>query len=696
MLLPRLPTWGCTNELLQQLVDATPTALIVLDQDFEVLQVNEAACELLGRTRVDLLGRPVLEAWASERLSAAVGDLLENARRGHGQVSVEGPVTGRDAERWARWSVSPLEGGGRSYLLLVGRDVTELHSLEQRRRADDALGRIAATCDSIGRAIPRLLRALCRTLGWDAGELWSVDTVAGVLRCDGLWAVTGYDLSTLAETCRSVSLRPGEGLPGTAWARGRVVQLETLGDAARVYRSGVETALSFPIRGRDEIFGVVTLSSRRARLLDAALLDTMESFGTQIGLLFDRIRVRENLRRTEGALRTVHEIGTRAEASLVSKLQALLHEGCRWFGTEVGSLIRAQAGALLPVTTVTSENDGRSWSRQELFDSPSSPLPCSPYPLEVLRRDACVCIERAANATRESAWPSFIGIPVRVRGEPYAVLGFSSSRARRRRFSATDREIVAVMAQWIGAELERDQLQEQLVEGERLAAIGMTAATFAHEVSNPLTNMALACEVVERDLSRPTGKPLARLELVKKEVARLARLLDEFRGLSRGQLLSVEPSCLFELVQSVMSDFRPMLLAGRVVHEVEGRSASCNIDRDKIRQVVMNLIKNALEAMPQGGVLSVRVDRTDSGVRLEVRDTGCGIPDHVDVFAPFATTKRDGTGLGLAVARQLVTAHRGHLTYETTAGCGTRFVVDLPRVRTREIEKIVPAPASCS
>lgn len=698
---PRSSSWGSSNELLQQLVDAAPTALIVLDLELHVLDVNREACELLGRERLELLGRPVLATWGSGRLRDAVADLLENAKRGHAQVDVEGPVqAGRNVERWTRWTASLLHEGGSVRLLLLGRDVTEHRSLEQRRSADDALSRIAASCDSIDRAVPRLLRALCRTLGWDVGELWAVDAVAGVLRCDGVWAVADLDPAKLEDTCRTMTLGPGEGLPGSAWARGRVAQLSSLAGRPLIERAGVDTALAFPIRGRDEIFAVVTLSSRRTRMVDADLLAALESLGSQIGLLFDRIRARENLRRTEAALRAIHEIGTRSEVTLERKLEELLLEGCRWFGMEVGTLARSEGDDVALIATAwsagrTGGSAGPSTSRVASCEAFTGA-----WPRQVLERCECVCIERCTSPSASPAtpgWQSFIGIPVGLHDASRGTLTFWSERPRRRRFSPTDREILAVMAQWIGAELERARLQRQLVDGERLAAIGMTAATFAHEVSNPLTNMALACELVARDLGNPAGRSKAGLGLVKKELGRLGRLLDEFRALSRGQPLRLETACLCELVASVVADFRPVLLAGGIAWELDGRPVvDCLVDRDKMRQIIVNLVKNAVEAMSDGGTLTVRVRAREVGARLEIIDTGTGVPGDIDVFAPFATTKRDGTGLGLAVARQLVAAHHGRLSYETRPGRGTTFMVELPPCQSRELDDTACASLSCT
>ncbi|HEV8712157.1 MAG TPA: ATP-binding protein [Candidatus Binatia bacterium] len=100
-------------------------------------------------------------------------------------------------------------------------------------------------------------------------------------------------------------------------------------------------------------------------------------------------------------------------------------------------------------------------------------------------------------------------------------------------------------------------------------------------------------------------------------------------------------------------------------------------DRDKLKQVLLNLCKNAFEAMPEGGTLTVRLHNTGKHITLKVADTGMGIPAGVDIFEPFVTTKLEGTGLGLPIVRQIVAAHGGTLTYTSEPGKGTTFTVTL-------------------
>lgn len=232
---------------------------------------------------------------------------------------------------------------------------------------------------------------------------------------------------------------------------------------------------------------------------------------------------------------------------------------------------------------------------------------------------------------------------------------------------------------------EKVDLQERLLERERLAAIGTTAASFAHEIGNPLNSMVMHAQLLERRLARVTQEidPQVHdsVNALLGETRRLSHLLDEFRALARRHRISMVPTDLASLVHDVLGTQTPSLNARRITVEcvLPERLRASFIDAEKIRQVLINLIKNAAESMPTGGRLCLRVDESDSHVRIEVQDTGGGIPAGLNIFEPFVTSKPEGTGLGLPVTLQIVQAHGGTVRHEPNPEGGTTFIVELPR-----------------
>jgi two-component system, LuxR family, sensor kinase FixL len=231
---------------------------------------------------------------------------------------------------------------------------------------------------------------------------------------------------------------------------------------------------------------------------------------------------------------------------------------------------------------------------------------------------------------------------------------------------------------------EKVKLQEQTVENERLATIGTMAAKFGHELGNPLNGMSLTIQLLEQRLRRQAQtfdeQVAATLTRLKSEISRLNSLLQDFRSLSRKETYNFESTSLNQLVGEAIEIELPRYLEQGV--EVESIFSAdlppVMVDIDKMKQVILNLAKNAVEAMPHGGKLSFKGVATSRAVTLEVSDTGAGVPAHVDIFEPFFTTKSFGTGIGMTIVRQIVAAHGGSITYRSEPGKGTTFSISLP------------------
>jgi two-component system sensor kinase FixL len=231
---------------------------------------------------------------------------------------------------------------------------------------------------------------------------------------------------------------------------------------------------------------------------------------------------------------------------------------------------------------------------------------------------------------------------------------------------------------------EKARLQQQAVESERLATIGTMAAKFGHELGNPLNGMSLTIQLLEQRLRRQwpalDDQVASTLTRLKGEISRLNSLLQDFRSLSRKETYNFETVSLAELVAEAIEIDLPQYAERGVI--VERQFApdlpKVRVDIDKMKQVLLNLAKNAVEAMPTGGRLLFAGSADQTAVTLEVTDTGAGIPAEVDIFEPFFTTKSFGTGIGMTIVRQILAAHGGSIGYSSQAGKGTTFSLQLP------------------
>ena len=228
-----------------------------------------------------------------------------------------------------------------------------------------------------------------------------------------------------------------------------------------------------------------------------------------------------------------------------------------------------------------------------------------------------------------------------------------------------------------------EQLQasmEQLRRADRLSALGELSAGLAHEIRNPLGSLEGAVEILRRP-ELPAAARQEFAEMAGKEVVRLKGLLTHFLEFARPeapQRTMIELQLLLESVRRLTSETARM--AGIAIRIEALQPATALIDAERIKQVLLNLVLNAIQAMPSGGEIVLRLLRTEAEVLLEVADQGVGIPEEnlERIFDPFFTTRADGTGLGLSIAYQIIHRHGGELSFRNNSGRGATFRVRLP------------------
>jgi two-component system NtrC family sensor kinase len=225
----------------------------------------------------------------------------------------------------------------------------------------------------------------------------------------------------------------------------------------------------------------------------------------------------------------------------------------------------------------------------------------------------------------------------------------------------------------------------QLVESEKLASVGRLAAGVAHEINNPLTGILTYAEAMREELDPGPSQRRADLDAIIGEAQRCRDIVHRLLDFARQRPVAMVAANLTELVERVtrLLERQPPFQKVAIAHRLASDLPQVRIDTNQMHQVVVNLLLNAAESMPQGGVITVstRLAANGAQVVLAVSDTGTGIPPEVRtrLFEPFFTTKPRGTGLGLAVAWGIVQRHGGSLSFESDAGRGTTFTVELPR-----------------
>ena len=234
---------------------------------------------------------------------------------------------------------------------------------------------------------------------------------------------------------------------------------------------------------------------------------------------------------------------------------------------------------------------------------------------------------------------------------------------------------------------ERQRLERAAQRAEHFALLGRLAAGVSHEVRNPLAAVFLQVDLLEEELRQPTPDSPATvaesLTEIKTNLARMADLVQDYLSLVRVETIQREVQDLGAAVQAWGAEFQAEAAARGVVLRLEGVAplGPVALHASTLRRALLNLVHNALDAMPQGGTVTLQGQGTATHVQLTVQDTGRGIPHrHLgQIFEPLYTTKPGGTGLGLYIVHEIVTAHAGQITVESVEGQGTTFTITLPR-----------------
>ncbi len=260
---------------------------------------------------------------------------------------------------------------------------------------------------------------------------------------------------------------------------------------------------------------------------------------------------------------------------------------------------------------------------------------------------------------------------------------------------ATDDDEPSILVILRDVTSEREQ-EASTLEGERQSAVKQLAAGVAHEIGNPLNALNIHLQLLSRELrnvedEEMRGNLTELVDVAKNEVVRLDGIIRQFLSALRPSKPNLRPCDIVALVGETLNVMRVDIENRRIAVAVaaHGQTPPALVDPDQIKQVFFNLVKNAMEAMPDGGRLDIGISSGDAFLRLDFRDNGVGIPEDRlgRIFEPYHTTKPKGTGLGLMIVQRIVHDHGGHIEVSSKEGEGTCFRVLLPRAE-RRVRKI--------
>jgi two-component system, chemotaxis family, CheB/CheR fusion protein len=233
---------------------------------------------------------------------------------------------------------------------------------------------------------------------------------------------------------------------------------------------------------------------------------------------------------------------------------------------------------------------------------------------------------------------------------------------------------------------ERQRLEREAQRSQHFALLGRLAAGVSHEIRNPLGALVLQVDLLEEALRDPAPESAAEipqtLTEIRTNLGRLDELVQDYLSLVRVGVAQLIPADLGTLVTHWAQELAPALAVHRVTLQLDAvdQLGQVALHANTFRRVLVNLVDNARDAMPQGGTVTLRGRRQGATVQLDVEDTGIGIPpeQYRQIFEPLHTTKPEGTGLGLYIVQEVMAAHGGQVVVQSTVGAGTTFTLTLP------------------
>ncbi len=547
-----------------------------------------------------------------------------------------------------------------------------------------AIASLGLRTESAADAIPRILGIITRAIPADGASIALLNPDTGKLEAE---TVSGHP-----EGGDDLSFAPGQGIPGWVALHARpALAADTAEDPRyRAVRAGVRCQMAAPLLAAgDQVLGVITLEHGTARAFtagDLGLLARLSDEAARVLQLLWRLgHLVEKARQLEALLTTGQ--------SLVSQLEQ--RELLNTLARDNLQMMRARACALYVY------DPARESVRVASFAGAAAvPPPPGEIPVDSCLVAAAIRTRRPVSFTdiqspdfldlgdlpRDPELHSVLATPVVLEGEVLGVVAVFVDRIHR--FDNDEKRLCAALAGLGAVALQNARLytrvfqsEESLRKNERLTTLGLLAAEIAHEIRNPLTVLkllvgGLGVDFPESDPRRTdmrvVGEKIDQLEVI------VSRVLNFARAPS-----SLHTRCaVAEMIEDTLVLIRPKFAQSKIHVRFAPPPAPLVVEGHlgQLQQVVLNLLINALQAMPDGGTITITLSERGGAAVAEITDTGTGVPEAIRdrIFDSFLSSRPEGTGLGLSIAKRVLLSHHGDISLLATGPAGTTFRITLP------------------
>jgi len=494
-----------------------------------------------------------------------------------------------------------------------------------------------------------------------------------------------------------VKLRPGEGITGWVATTGKPLRTGDVREEKRYVsiNARVRSEMAVPVEMRGQVVGLLNVDSTQVNAFSARDEERLIDMALEAAQWLELAWEIDQLRLKGRQLTSLVDIAQMiiAETNLDEILNQITVQTLRLMKAHLCSvfLLNEDANEL-----VLRACEGGS---QLYREKPNLNVEDSLLGTVVTRRKPCPVVDVVqekgylqADVARKEGLVSMLAVPLIFAGKAQGVLALYTQT--RHRFSNDEIKLVSALGDLSAVAIEKGRLlarvvdmEEKLRASERLSALGLLAAEIAHEIRNPLTVMQMLFHALMESLEKDATSQRD-AELISEKMRQMNRILDQVLSFARSSEPMKEAVHAEQLIDDVFLLTRHKLLRQNidVRSSVSGPLPTFRADRAQIEQVLLNLILNAAEAMPKGGILRLSAAREmldgKAQIVISVRDNGQGMSQEQveNLFAPFLTYKESGTGIGLAIVKKIMENHQSKLEVESKVGQGTRFKLYFPIV----------------
>jgi PAS domain S-box-containing protein len=685
-----------SEKTVRAILDGMPAAEILIDTQGTVLATNRTFDRIYGRVGKPLVGRDLRDLIDPQEYEFSLPKVNEVIRTGK-------PVFFDDPQRglWLEKAFYPIldEKGQVTKIACYGRDISDRKKAEEAlRRSEEAARRWAeesALMAEITRVVSSSLKMeeVFERFAWEVRKLIEFQNLNINLVNPDERSMTKTYVSGKPIPGREVgAVIPLEGTAGEEVLKTRsslFIHKENLAEAVRKFpklrpwvKAGIQSMIMVPLIRKDRAFGNLNFLSSRPDAYTRADVETAEKVATQIGGAVANAQLFQELQGTMEALKE-SELRNRSlvEAAGISGLGIVVFKGdeqkrvfCRFANEEAQK-----------ITGYTEEELGRI-PFEEIIHPAHREAALRGYWTRVEGEGEPVLDQVVVRHKKgHTVLIEISAIRTFFHGEG-CMIGFFRDISERRR---TEKELADYRAHLEQMVEERTaqihQLEQQRGEIEKMAATGVLAARIAHEINNPLAGIKGSFMLIQ-DAIAPDHPYHHYIERIHGEINRIARIVRQMFELYRSPTEDQEEWGMEQMIQDIVALLKDEARERKVSFQLPVLPLKVRVPAGPIRQVLFNVIKNAVEASPVEGRVQISVEGVGKRITIKVMDEGPGISEKArpHVFKPFFSTKKGkqkGLGLGLSISKEIVESLGGSIRLHNVQGKGLRCQIDLPKIK---------------